>query len=265
MRSSSSSALDDAPAIAASASARSSAMRSITSRHPRQLVQRDGRRHRGVQRVRRDRDLRDRGRRRRRRPPAARRARRRRRASSRRSPGRASGAPVAGDERDALARQLVDAAGPRDRDGEDRAHRRAHGLVAERVGAARAERDRRGAERQRPSAGSCRRCRGRATPCRYTHSGPSGARPARLVDADRARARPEPRDGVQQRLLDLLAVQPAAGRAQHVRRRPARASAAATRSSPSATKRPRASRSRRRASLRISLSLSLWVLVMIMK
>ena len=56
---------------------------------------------------------------------------------------------LAGDERDLAAGQLGQVAHARDGHGEQRAHRRAHGLVAVRVGAAGAERDAGRAERQR--------------------------------------------------------------------------------------------------------------------
>ena len=99
----------------------------------------------------------------------------------------------------ALARQLVTVADPRERHREDRAHARPHGLRRVRVGAARAERHARRAEGLRRARRTVPTLPGSATPCRYTHSGPTGHAPALLVDPDRARARAERRDLGQQR------------------------------------------------------------------
>ena len=140
----------------------------------------------------------------------------------------------------------------RDRHCEDRAHRRAHRLGAERVGGAGPERDRRGAEGQRAAqhradvAGVARRPTARRRAARLTRA------PALLEDAEHAGARAEaPRR--------RRAARPRRRRRRAARRPPASrpAAAAASRSSPSATKR----RSRRRWSRRSSLSFSLWGLV----
>ena len=231
-------------------------MRSIIGAvHPSRLVERDRGRHRGVQRLAARSGCGRRGRR----------PRRPRRAGPSRSAPTTSVVPVeraraAARRRAATsatrgAGQLRDARHARDRHGEDRAHRRAHRLGAERVGAVSGpSATRRGAEGQRAAQHRRRRCPGRATPHSATHSGPAGARPALLVDAERARARAQRRDAVEQLGLDVDARRAA-------RRPPAspRRAAAASRSSPSATKR----RSRRRWSRRTSLSLSLWGLVII--
>ena len=76
---------------------------------------------------------------------------------------------------------------------------------------------------------------GSRTPHRPTHSGPAGARPALLVDAQRARARAERRDAACSSALTSTSTP-----ASQPPRRPApsrRRRAAASRSSPSATKR----------------------------
>ncbi len=99
-----------------------------------------------------------------------------------------------GDERNTLAGQLADVAHVRERDGEDRAHARAHGLRRVGIGAAGPERDARGAEGQRraqhradvagvadavqvhaqwtdgPAPGAARRRRSRACPSRASET-----------------------------------------------------------------------------------------------
>ena len=210
---------------------------------PGQLVERDRRRHRGVQRLaaigmwatRSQAATTSAGRPSRsapttsvivalRRARTAARPRRRRARSARRAASSTPGARATGTR-------------------EDRAHRRAHGLRAERVGAARPERDRGRAERERRAqdradvARIARRRAGRRTAGR--RAPPSAPRRRRAC----AMPEPSPPTRVEQRRLDL-ARRP--GRCPRRRAgRPAASpprAAAATRSSPSATKRPRSSR-----------------------
>ena len=180
----------------------------------------------------------------------------------RRASSSASGTPSRGTSADAPAGQLRDRAHARERDREQRAHRRPHRLVAVRIGRARAERDAAGAERER-------RAQHRAdvagivdAPQRDAQRPGRRGRPALAVDGERARARAE--------LGDLA---PAAARATSSPASPEpsatsrtdgcqpAASAASSRSSPSATNSPSLSRHLRPASLRISLRVSLCGLV----
>ena len=121
----------------------------------------------------------------------------------------------------------------RDRHGEDRAHRRAHGLGAEGVGAAGPERD-----QAAPKASALRSTvptlpGSRDAPQRDAER-PGRARPSA---ARRRRARACPSRGPRRRRAASASTSTPG--AQLVDRRPARpAAAAASRSSPSATKRP---------------------------
>ena len=164
--------------------------------------------------------------------------------------GPRSGSPAAADQRDARRRQLRELA------------TRATGIWKIAPIEARtalgpngsavlgAERDRGGAEGQR-AAQHVPTLPGSRTPHSATHSGPVDGAPALLEDAERARARAQARDAVEQLGLDVDAG------AQLVDAGQPACAAAASRSSPSATKR----RSRRRWSRRTSLSFGLWGLV----
>ena len=101
-----------------------------------------------------------------------------------------------------------------------------------------------------PSAAPCRRCRDRRRRAGTTHSGPAGAAPALLVDADHARARAERGDR-----RERGSARPRGSRRRRAPSRPAGSpragapggAAAAIRSSPSARNRPLRARSRRSA------------------
>ncbi len=177
----------------------------------RDLVQRDRRRHRRVERLRDDRDPRAalaRGDHVARQPVAlgADEQRQRRAGATLACSAvgdRAQRLGRVGAQRDPLARQLGDVVHARDRDGEDRAHARAHGLRRVHVGAARAERDARGAER-------VRRAQDRADVARVADAvqvdaqRPGRRAPGLLVDGDHARARAERRGALQRRRVDVV-------------------------------------------------------------
>ena len=183
-----------------------------------------------------------------------------RRAACRRpAPPRTS--PGARDQRGHRPRQLAHAIDPRDRHGEDRAHRRAYGLGAERVGASRAQRDTRGAERQRPAEDRPDIARVTDAPQRHAQRACGHVGPALLIDADRAGARAEARDLPEDLGIDLGPGHPLPAATKTSTAGQPAVSAAATRSSPSATKRVLRSRTSRRVSLRSSLSFVLWWLV----
>jgi hypothetical protein len=189
----------------------------------RDLVERDGRGHRGVERLARDRDPHP--------PPAGgdhvvRQAgalgadEQREPAVHRRERVRERLAPVR-VQRHPRARQLLDPGVPRHRHREQRTHRRPHGLRPVRVRAARPERDRRGAERQRRAQDGADVARIRDPVQRHAQRPDGRVRPALLEHGERARPRAQPRDGRQQLRLELHAVEPAAGRAVALERRPA--------------------------------------------
>ncbi len=120
-------------------------------------------------------------------------------------------------------------------------------LGAVRVGAAGPERHARGAEGLRRAQHGAD-VAGVATPCRYTHSGPAGATPALLVDADHARPRAE-RRGARERgalhVVEVLARRDPSPPGDSPRPPPPAAwAAAAIRSSPSARKRAACARAR---------------------
>ncbi len=153
---------------------------------------------------------------------AARRPRRPRRA---RRPARAALGGV-GDQRDALAGQRRDVLHARERDREDRAHARAHGLRRVRVGAAAARARRTSAPNAlRRAQRSCRRCPGRRRRAGTRTAARAGARPALLVDADHARARAERRDALSASRVDVvkaLLAEPSSPRGDSPRPRRAR-------------------------------------------
>ena len=217
------------------------------------LVQRHRRRHRGVQRL----------------APrsGSARTRRTRASTSSGSPSRSaptssvqrraaarsgprSGSPAPAHERDrarpAARASAVDA---RERDGEDRAHARAHRLRAVGVGAAGPERDARGAEGLR---GAQHRAdvAGVADAVQVHAQRPRGRAPALLVDADHARARAERGDARERRRArrrgSPRAPSPVPAQRGSPRRgaRPGAPRPPRSRSSPSATKRPLRARSR---------------------
>ena len=168
----------------------------------------------------------------------------------------------AGHEGDPPAGQLGRVAHPRQRHGEERAHRGAYGLRPVRVGAAGPERDRRRAERERRAQHPAHVAGVADAPQREAQRAGRRRGPALRVDRERPGARPELRDAPR-----AAAPPPRRPRAPSPPRRSARrgaqpaASAAASRSSPSATNAPSFSRQRRPASLRTSTSCGLWGLV----
>ena len=117
---------------------------------------------------------------------------------------------LARHEPDAPAGQLGDLAHARERDGEQRAHRRPHGLVAVGIGRARAERDAAGPERERGAQHRADVAGVVDAPQRDAQRPDRRGRPALAVDRERARARAELGDLGQQRLGDLLAREPGA-------------------------------------------------------
>ena len=194
----------------------------------RHLVERDGRGHRGVQRLAVRSGSWRRGRTRRRCSGGSPPARRRRRASVGRRPPRALGERLAL----ARARPSADRASP----GQLARRRRRRPARAAprtprpstpappsaRTGPRSRGRARRSRRRTRaPSAAPCRRCRGREPVQRDAQRTDAALGPALLVHRQRPRPGAKLRDVRQQLRLDLDAVQPAARRAVALQRRPA--------------------------------------------